>query len=57
MTFKPNLDDNSGLAVDRLGNVWEIHKQSNNLYFGAIIDKDEKPSDWYVISRGVLEVM
>jgi hypothetical protein len=57
MTFKPELDADSGLAVDRNGNTWELHQQSNNLFLGAIIEENEKPSDWFVITKGVLEVM
>jgi hypothetical protein len=57
MTFKPELDADSGLAVDRNGNTWELHQQSNNLFLGAIIEENEKPSDWFIITKGVLEVM
>ena len=60
MTIRPNLGDRYiGLATDRVGNTWELYQQSNNLFVGTIIEEDNPFSvpEWFVITKGVLEVM
>lgn len=60
--MKPDLHDKYiGYAVDRMGNTWELYQQSHNLYIGAIISDAEQNAyerpEWFVITKGVLEVM
>ena len=60
--MKPNLEDRYiGTGIDRAGNIWELYQQSHNLYVGAIISDAEQNAyeqpEWFVITKGVLEVM
>lgn len=63
--MKPTIHDKYiGYGEDRMGNLWELYQQSNNLYIGRIIDEeldnvleDKDKGNWFVISKGVLEVM
>lgn len=63
--MRPTLADRYlGYGEDRVGNLWELYQQSNNLYIGRIVGgnldnvlKDEEKENWFVISKGVLEVM
>jgi hypothetical protein len=63
--MKPTIYDKYiGYGEDRKGNLWELYQQSNNLYIGRIISKkldntfeDKEQENWFVISKGVLEVM
>lgn len=63
--MKPTLADKYiGYGEDRKGNLWELYQQSNNLYIGRIVGgrlddvlADKEKGNWFVISKGVLEVM
>lgn len=60
--MKPNLEDRYiGTGIDRAGNTWELYQQSRNLFIGTIISDAEQNTyerpEWFVITKGVLEVM
>lgn len=63
--MKPTLADRYlGYGEDRAGNLWELYQQSNNLYIGRIVGgkldnvlNNQEKENWFVISKGVLEVM